>query len=524
MKIKKQSQNPFPGKTMPLSGKVRNDYGPKEKVSADEFRSRQLFKQELATYNEIYVLATVMQIMEEVPEDVWTPEDLFKILAIRDFDKDLPESKKGKYFYNGLREELDGHCLHDDLTPQLKQTIAKIHNAADAYSALNKALINAGWGGMREEEIVPPDYNNSQILRIGFNGFIESPKDYQLSEEYREFCKTRDYNAHYNFDDYKLRESAIIREMSKQKPYQGFDRMLRDAFVNENLPPKMVEKLNISDLKRIIFNYRCSTNPSVSKVTVFNGARNAFIKVMGNRHGAEVEDILRKLNVDKEEREKVAASMKERGCLPPLIKTRSGDWIEATVHHRRALKNTVDPTQANGIDNFMLVFDRVNEKDLEMKKQNSQMVENGDYVLKSKDDAKSVKFPRYHHLMHKLDMALARAFSSKKKFEKRQDAENRAIDAKITYGENSAEAKAMAVEIKAPMKTAFKPRKVRWMELPEVACLAGFSSEYTIRIDDNDRAEFENMLGRRSRDNRERGNDNRRQMQQPERGKKYVRA
>ena len=74
MKLLKQNMPPLPGKTIPRTGKA--PLGQRQAVP--EIPSyEKLLRDEARIYNELDILVTVVQAMEEVPEDIKTPEDIF---------------------------------------------------------------------------------------------------------------------------------------------------------------------------------------------------------------------------------------------------------------------------------------------------------------------------------------------------------------------------------------------------------------------------------------------------------------
>lgn len=231
------------GKTMPRTGKA--PLGHKQAVP-DASSHEKLLRDEAKIYNELDILITVVQAMEEVPEDVASPQDIFALL-----NGDYKPGWEQKDFYNALRDELDGFCLHDNLTADLKQTIFRIKSPADARKALDKAM--SGMIEREERTIVPPSPEARRTMRLAFNGFVERQNGSRISEVYADYLNTRDVSRQYRLEDYNLEESAVWQMMKRQPAFKNFDKAMKKAFAKLNVPPELAVKMPVSDVEQIVF-------------------------------------------------------------------------------------------------------------------------------------------------------------------------------------------------------------------------------------------------------------------------------
>lgn len=485
MKLKDAKHNPFPGKTIPRVGKIvvnssrfdevlGGSNKPRGgKVSPEEFRARQSFREECGIYNELYILATVFQAMEELPYQIQNSEDVMALLNNEPSDK-----VRNSDFYKALQEELQGYVLSQDLTAPLKQKIAGIQNKEEAFLMLTEAMAKYGIA-IENKEVTALNYEDMRSARTAFNGFLQNPSDAQLSEAYDEFRKNRDYLAGFRAEDYNLKQSSAWNKMKGQKAYAGFDIELKQAFVSEKIPPEVVNKLSIADFERIVYNYRGSTTTDNKKVNVFRGARKAFVEVMGENHKAEIDYILTRMDVEENVSAEVIAAM-EKGRIPPLIPTRNGTYIVATVHHNNPLQDG----GSNDLENLKLMFDRAENKEVAEKL--SYQKNSPSYQVNTDSIYAGKRFPQWHKLMHKLDTFMARQYRSKKKYEERQ-ANPELLKALIKA----------KVEKQAQEDAKPKMRQVRRTKLPErIACVGGLSAGMNFNFTPKDVVDFNEKLAK----------------------------
>lgn len=461
MKLLKQNMPPLPGKTIPRTGKA--PFGQRQAVP--EIPSyEKLLRDEARIYNELDILVTVVQAMEEVPEDIKTPEDIFSLL-----NGDYKPGWEQKDFYNALKEELDGFCLHDNLTADLKYTIFRIKNPEDARKALDKAM--SGMIEREEKTIVPPPTEARRTMRMAFNGFVERQNGSRISEVYAEYLNTRDVSKRYRIEDYDLEKSAAWQLMKQQPAFKNFDKAMKKAFVKMNVPPELAVKMPVSDIEQIVFDDFSRGNQFKRKAHVFNGAKNVFCEILINNHEKDLKQLLGKMGVDEEEFENVAKFMREKSQFPPLIRTVDGGWIEASVHHKENIKDANDYAAANAIDNFVTIFDRVDDK-----KSRQKIASWTRDACETENDFPPRRIPRIHDLLHRMDEPLGKAYCRRKEAEKRNASEE------------------------------WKPRKIKEVVMHEetirrlrfkkdVCCVGGLSKGMSFSLNEKDAKDYENKIG-----------------------------
>lgn len=461
MKLLRQNMNPLPGKTIPRTGKA--PFGQRQAVP-DVPPYEKLLRDEAKIYNELDILVTVVQAMEEVPEDVKTSQDILALL-----NGDYKPGWEQKNFYNALKEELGGFCLHDNLTADLRQTIFRIKSPADAQKALDKAM--SGIIEREEKTIVSPTPEARRTMRMAFNGFVERQNGSRISEVYAEYLNTRDVNKHYRLEDYDLEKSETWQLMKQQPAFRNFDKAMKKAFVKMNVPPELAVKMPVSDIEQIVFDDFSRGNQFKRKAHVFNGAKNVFCEILINNHEKDLKELLGKMGVDDAEFENVAKFMREKSQFPPLIKAADGSWIEASIHHKENIKDANDYAAANAIDNFVTIFDRVDDK-----KSRQKIASWTKETYEGEDECPPRRIPRIHDLLHRLDEPLGKAFCRRKDAEKRNASEE------------------------------WKPRKIRETVMREetirrlrfkkdVCCVAGLSKGMSFSLNEKDAQDYENKIG-----------------------------
>ena len=461
MKLLKQNMTPLPGKTMPRTGKAPS--GHKQAVS-DVSLQEKLLRDEAKIYNELDILMTVVQAMEEVPEDVTSPQDIFALL-----NGEYKAGWEQKDFYHALQDELGGFCLHDNLTNDLKQTIFRIKSPADAGKALDKAM--SGIIEQEEKTIVPPSSEARRIMRLAFNGFVERQNGSRISEVYAEYLNTRDASRQYRLEDYNLEESAVWQAMKQQSAFKNFDKAMKKAFAKMNVPPELAVKMPVSDIEQIVFDDFSRGNQFKRKVHVFNGAKNVFCEILVNNHEKDLKSLLGKMGVDEAEFENVTRFMRENSQFPPLIKAMDGSWIEASIHHKENIKDANDYAAVNAIDNFVTIFDRVDDK------KSRQKISSWTRDASSEaDNVPPRRIPRIHDLLHRRDEPLGKAYRRRKNAEKRNCSE---------------EWKPRRIK-----ETVMREETIRRLRFKkDVCCVGGLSNGMSFSLTEKDALDYENKIG-----------------------------
>ena len=461
MKLLKQNMTPLPGKTMPRTGKAPS--GHKQAVS-DVSLQEKLLRDEAKIYNELDILMTVVQAMEEVPEDVTSPQDIFALL-----NGEYKAGWEQKDFYHALQDELGGFCLHDNLTDDLKQTIFRIKSPADAGKALDKAM--SGIIEQEEKTIVPPSSEARRIMRLAFNGFVERQNGSRISEVYAEYLNTRDASRQYRLEDYNLEESAVWQAMKQQSAFKNFDKAMKKAFAKMNVPPELAVKMPVSDIEQIVFDDFSRGNQFKRKVHVFNGAKNVFCEILVNNHEKDLKSLLGKMGVDEAEFENVTRFMRENSQFPPLIKAMDGSWIEASIHHKENIKDANDYAAVNAIDNFVTIFDRVDDK------KSRQKISSWTRDASSEaDNVPPRRIPRIHDLLHRRDEPLGKAYRRRKNAEKRNCSE---------------EWKPRRIK-----ETVMREETIRRLRFKkDVCCVGGLSNGMSFSLTEKDALDYENKIG-----------------------------
>ena len=461
MKLLKQNMTPLPGKTMPRTGKA--PLGHKQAVS-DVSPHEKLLRDEAKIYNELDILMTVVQAMEEVPEDVASPQDIFALL-----NGDYKAGWEQKDFYHALQDELGGFCLHDNLTADLKQTIFRIKSPADARKALDKAM--SGMIEREEKTIVPPSPEVRRTMRLAFNGFVERQNGSRISEVYAEYLNTRDVSRQYRLDDYDLEKSPVWQIMKQQPAFKNYDKAMTKAFVKMNVPPELAVKMPVSDIEQIVFDDFSRGNQFKRKAHVFNGAKNVFCEILVNNHEKDLKSLLGKMGVDDAEFENVVRFLREKSQFPPLIKTADGGWIEASIHHKENIKDAGDYAAANAIDNFVTIFDRVDDKKSRQKIASWTRDDSAEA-----DDVPPRRIPRIHDLLHRMDEPLGKAYHRRKNAEKRNASE---------------EWKPRRIK-----ETVMREETIRRLRFKkDVCCVGGLSSGMSFSLTEKDALDYENKIG-----------------------------
>lgn len=134
-----------------------------------------------------------------------------------------------------------------------------------------------------------------------------------------------------------------------------------------------------------------------------------------NNHEKDLKALLGKMGVDETEFENVARFMREKSQFPPLIKAADGSWIEASIHHKENIKDANDYAAANAIDNFVTIFDRVDDK-----KSRQKIASWTRDNFAEIDEAAPRRIPRIHDLLHRMDEPLGKAYRRPEKCRKAQ--------------------------------------------------------------------------------------------------------
>lgn len=351
-----------PGKT-PGREKSRADKREAAPV-VDKYNLEEVLKHDKQRCAEIEAAIEVVEILTAIPEQIKSEQDLLNFLKERDSYLDKVKfSPSRKINHVMLTDRPRGKNLLENLSPEYIKQLTQLKNADEARRFQEQVQSRSGFTTEVSEYKEPICHDFRHVIRMEFNGRANKPDEDSLSEAYlaaresplSEPPKPQDYNL----------EAAPAWQFFKKFPnFRNMEADFRNALTLMKIPPEAVAKMNSFDFEDALFNYKSHGDEDMTSVRLFEGAKEAAVKIHARNHRKELEKIFKGMNADPQDIKNMLDKMEKQGQIPPL-RLPNGDYLSATVHHDKAILDAgdlEDPTQVNNPKNFRIIF-KLNKKD-----------------------------------------------------------------------------------------------------------------------------------------------------------------
>lgn len=335
-----------------------------EKSTANKYNLEDVLKQDKQRCAEIEAAIEVVEILTAIPEQIKSAQDLLNFLRERDSYLDKVKfSPSRKINHVMLTERPKGKNLLENLSPEYIKQLTQLKDADEARRFQEKIQSRSGFTTEVSEYKEPICHDFRHVIRMEFNGRANKPDEDSLSEAYLA-VKAAPSDKPLKAQDYNLDDSPAWQFFKQFPNFRNMENDFRNALALMRIPPEAVAKMNSFDMEDALFNYKSHGDEDVSSVRLFEGAKEAAIKIHTSNHRKEPEKLFSGMNARPQDIENMLNKMEKQGQIPPL-RLPNGDYITATVHHDKSIMDAGDfddPTQVNNPKNMRIVF-KINKKD-----------------------------------------------------------------------------------------------------------------------------------------------------------------